>query len=62
MRYRYLFMHPSGSDLEILAKLIDEKKLEVIVDRAFPFGEIKDAFAYLETGRAKGKVVVRIGE
>jgi alcohol dehydrogenase len=62
VRYRYLFMHPSGSDLEVLAKLIDEKKLEAVVDRVFPFAEIKDAFVYLETGRAKGKVVVRIGE
>ena len=62
VRYRYLFMHPSGGDLEVLAKLIDEKKLEVIVDRTFPFAEIKEAFAYLETGRAKGKVVVKIGE
>src|SRR4029077_5000705 len=36
VRYRYLFMHPSGKDLETLAALIDEKKLEVIVDRVFP--------------------------
>jgi NADPH:quinone reductase-like Zn-dependent oxidoreductase len=60
--YRYLFMHPSGPDLELLARLIDEKKLEAIVDRVFPFAEIGDAYAYLETGRAKGKVVVRIAD
>jgi NADPH:quinone reductase-like Zn-dependent oxidoreductase len=56
--YRYLFMHPSGADLAHLASLIDGGKLEVVVDRTFPFGEIKEALAYLETGRAKGKVVV----
>ena len=60
VRYRYLFMHPSGADLEKLAALIDAKKLEVIVDRVFPFVEAKEALAYLERGRAKGKVVVRM--
>lgn len=58
VRYRYLFMHPSGSDLETLAALIDAKQVEVVVDRVFPFAEAKEALAYLEEGRAKGKVVV----
>ncbi len=56
--YRFLFMHPSGSDLAHLASLIDAGKLDVIVDRIFPFADTKQAMAYLETGRAKGKVVV----
>jgi len=62
VQYRYLFMHPSGDDLAQLARLVDDKKLEVVVDRVFPFAQIADAFAHLETGRAKGKVVVRIGD
>jgi alcohol dehydrogenase len=56
--YRYLFMHPSGSDLAQLAALIDDGKLEVVVDRVFPFEEASQAMAYLESGRAKGKVVL----
>jgi NADPH:quinone reductase-like Zn-dependent oxidoreductase len=56
--YRYLFMHPSGADLAYLASLIDAKKLEVVIDRVFPFAEAKEAMAYLETGHAKGKVVL----
>ncbi|MGC4083705.1 MAG: zinc-binding dehydrogenase [Vicinamibacterales bacterium] len=58
VRYRYLFMHPSGKDLEVLAALVDAGQLDVVVDRVFPFEKIKDAFAYLEGGHAKGKVVV----
>jgi alcohol dehydrogenase len=54
-------MHPSGADLAHLASLIDAKTIEVVVDRVFPFAEIKDAIAYLETGHAKGKVVVAMG-
>src|SRR4030095_3655599 len=30
------------------------------LDRVFPFESTKEAMAYLETGRAKGKVVVRV--
>jgi NADPH:quinone reductase-like Zn-dependent oxidoreductase len=56
--YRYLFMHPSGSDLAQLAELIEQEKLKVIVDRAYPFAKISEALAYVESGRAKGKVVV----
>ena len=56
--YRYLFMHPSGADLAYLASLIEAEKLEVVIDRVFPFAEAKEAVGYLETGRAKGKVVL----
>jgi NADPH:quinone reductase-like Zn-dependent oxidoreductase len=58
--YRFLFMHPSGADLALLARLVDEQRLKAVIDRTFPFAEIADAFAYLEQGRAKGKVTVRM--
>ncbi len=60
--YRYLFMHPSGAELAELGQLIDAGNLEPVIDRVFPFSEIKQAFAYLEGGHAKGKVVVRMDE
>jgi NADPH:quinone reductase-like Zn-dependent oxidoreductase len=41
-----------------LAPLIEATKLEVVIDRMFLFVEAKEALAYLETGRAKGKVVL----
>lgn len=59
--YRYLFMHPSGSELAELADLIANGTIRPVIDRVFPFQDIAEAFAYLETGRAKGKVVVQIG-
>ncbi len=60
--YRYLFMRPSGTDLAELATLIDQQRLEIVLDRIFPFAHIADAFAYLEQGHAKGKVVVQMVE
>jgi len=59
-KYRFLFMHPSGAELNELATLVDNGVLRPIIDRVFPFAQIDQAFAYLETGRAKGKVVVRM--
>jgi len=56
--YRYLFMHPSGSDLAELAGLIEQDKLKVIIDKSYRFEQIREALAYVEGGHAKGKVVV----
>ncbi len=58
--YRYLFMHPSGIDLRVIADLIDAGALPVTLDRVFAFEQVVEAFAHLEAGHAKGKVVVRI--
>ena len=58
--YRFLFMHPSGAELAELAKLVEDGHLVPIIDRVFPFEEIDRAFAYLESGRAKGKIVVNM--
>lgn len=60
VHYRYLFMHPSGADLSLLSGLIEQGKLKIIVDKTYPFAQIADALGYVESGRAKGKVVVTI--
>lgn len=60
--YRYLFMHPSGSELVELARMVEDGTLRPVIDRVVPFADIRDAIAYLESGRAKGKVVVRMEE
>lgn len=58
--YRYLFMHPDGVELAELAGLIGSKSITPVIDRVFPLKDVAEAFAYLESGRAKGKVVVEI--
>jgi NADPH:quinone reductase-like Zn-dependent oxidoreductase len=58
VNYRYLFMHPSGSDLALLAELIEQGRLKATIDRTYPFPKIIEALDYVERGRAKGKVVV----
>lgn len=58
--YRFLFMHPSGSELAELAALMGSGRLVPVIDRVFPFSETAQAFGYLEEGHAKGKVVVEM--
>ena len=58
--YRYLFMHPSGDDLRTLAALVDAGHVQPVMDRTYPFAEIGGAFAALEQGHAKGKIVVTL--
>ena len=58
VEYQFFFMRPSGMQLRELGALIDAGKLRPVVDRVFPFEQAKAALAYVETGRAKGKVVL----
>jgi alcohol dehydrogenase len=51
-------MHPSGTGLAELAELVEQGKLKVTLDKTYPFANIAGALAYVESGRAKGKVVV----
>ncbi|WP_066717446.1 NADP-dependent oxidoreductase [Sphingomonas pituitosa] len=57
--YAFLFMRADGRQLAEIAKLIDGGVIRAVVDKVFPFAQTADALAYVETGRAKGKVVVR---
>src|SRR3954467_8267311 len=58
--YSFLFMRASGRQLTEIASLIDQGIVRPVVDRVFPFASTKEAMAYVEAGRAKGKVVVSL--
>lgn len=60
--YRYLFMHASGDDLRFLAGLVDQGKVRPVVDSVYPLLRISDAFAALEAGHAKGKIIVTMND
>jgi NADPH:quinone reductase-like Zn-dependent oxidoreductase len=60
MDYSFLFMRASGDQLREITSLIDSGVIQPVMDRVFPFESTKEAMAYLEKGRAKGKVVVKV--
>src|SRR5436305_5700505 len=58
--YSFLFMRASGDQLREIVSLIESGIIRTVMDRVFPFESTKEALAYVETGRAKGKVVVKV--
>lgn len=58
--YDFLFMKPSGEQLQLLSKLIEEEKIKPIIDKVMPLDEIQQAFDYSEAGRAKGKIIIKV--
>ncbi|NDK53395.1 zinc-binding dehydrogenase [Rhizobium laguerreae] len=58
--YSFLFMRADGRQLEQITKLIEDGTIRPVVDRTFAFEKLNEAFAYIDTGHAKGKVVVTL--
>jgi len=58
--YSFLFMKADGEQLSEITKLIESGVIKPIVDKIFPFEKTNDALSYVESGRAKGKVVIKI--
>jgi len=60
VRFRYLFMRASGEQLERIGALVDQGIIKPILDKTFPLEAAADAISYVESGRAIGKVVIRV--
>jgi len=59
VRYSFYFMQANGAQLRELASLYDAGHLRPVLDeRTFPFDQTVEALAYVEEGKARGKVVI----
>ena len=58
--YSFLFMRANGEQLSQITSLIEAGIIRPVMDRVFPFEATNEALAYIETGRSKGKVVVKL--
>ncbi len=58
--YSFLFMRANGEQLYQITSLIEAGIIRPVMDRVFPFEATNEALAYIETGRSKGKVVVKV--
>jgi len=52
--------HVTAKDLELLSELLAAGKVRPQIDRRYRFAELPAAIAYLEQGRARGKVVAAV--
>lgn len=55
-----LLATPNNKDLAEMKDLLDAGKINVVIDRCYPLSEAIEAFRYVATGHAKGKVVVSL--
>jgi NADPH:quinone reductase-like Zn-dependent oxidoreductase len=60
VRYSFLFMRANGTQLQEITTLIEAGEISPVLDRTFAFESTGEALNYVEQGRAKGKVIVRI--
>jgi NADPH:quinone reductase-like Zn-dependent oxidoreductase len=58
--YSFVFMRANGAQLAEITSIIESGVIRPVVDRVFPFDATNDALAYIEAGRSKGKIVVKV--
>ena len=59
-RYEYLFVRADGEQLREITQLVERGAIKPLVDKMFPLENVRDALAYSESGRATGKVVIKV--
>jgi NADPH:quinone reductase-like Zn-dependent oxidoreductase len=57
-----LSVEPNSEELFEIGKLIDEKKIKVIVSQTFPLSEAMKAQKQVATGHTRGKIVLKIAD
>jgi NADPH:quinone reductase-like Zn-dependent oxidoreductase len=60
VNFSFLFMRAQGEQLGEITKLIESGAIKPVMDKVFPFEKTNEAMSYVETGRAKGKVVIKV--
>lgn len=60
VNFSFLFMRANGEQLGQITHLIEQGVIRPVIDKVFPFEQTNEAMSYVEAGRAKGKVIVRV--
>jgi alcohol dehydrogenase len=58
--YCWFFTESSGDQLREITSLVDSGAIKPVIDREFGFEQLPEALSYLEAGRARGKVVLKV--
>jgi NADPH:quinone reductase-like Zn-dependent oxidoreductase len=58
--YCWFFTESSGDQLREIAALVGHGAIKPVIDREFAFEQLPEALSYLEAGRARGKVVLKV--
>jgi NADPH:quinone reductase-like Zn-dependent oxidoreductase len=58
--YKFTWMQPNGEQLQIITNLVEDDHIKPIVELIYSFDDASDAFEYLATRRAQGKVIITL--
>jgi NADPH:quinone reductase-like Zn-dependent oxidoreductase len=58
--YKLTWMQPNAKQLNDIKRMVEEGTIKPIVDLIYSFEDGINAFEYLSTGRAKGKVIITL--
>jgi NADPH:quinone reductase-like Zn-dependent oxidoreductase len=61
-RARIVVVRPRRADIETIAAFVDDGRLRPVIDRVVSFDDAIEGMRHLETKRARGKIVVRMGD
>lgn len=59
-RFEMLLSEFNPDDMNVLREMLEDGRLRSVIDRRYTLAEVPEAIAYLETGRARGKVVIEV--
>lgn len=60
VEYHFLFMKPSGEQLTLISNLVETGIIRPVIDKVYNMSDYQTALDYVEAGRAKGKVIIKI--
>ncbi|SDB25270.1 hypothetical protein SAMN03097699_0314 [Flavobacteriaceae bacterium MAR_2010_188] len=58
--YKLTWMNPNGKQLEAIKSMVENGDIKPEVDNVYPLEKAIEAYEYIATGHAKGKVIVKI--
>jgi NADPH:quinone reductase-like Zn-dependent oxidoreductase len=61
-RAHFVHVRSTREDLDQLRELVAARKVQPVIDRILPLGQARAGHAFIETKRARGKVVIRLSE
>ncbi len=60
VKFSFLFMRADGNQLGEITRLIEDGVIKPVIDKVFSFEQTNEALSYVESGRSKGKVVIKV--
>ncbi|EAY31769.1 NADP-dependent oxidoreductase [Microscilla marina] len=58
--YRMVIMQPNAQQLNEISTLVEKEAIKPVIDKVFSFDQAKEALLYQKSGRAKGKIILKV--